>query len=56
MWGLSIRALGYFLHHWDIVSQVNLHPEEDDKHIFLLATNGKYSAKAAYQRLFLGSV
>jgi hypothetical protein len=38
------------------VTQVDLCPDKEDKHIFRLAANGKYSAKAAYEGLFLGSV
>jgi hypothetical protein len=40
-----------FLHLWDIVAQVVLHLDKYDKHIFRLAANGKYSAKAAYEGL-----
>jgi hypothetical protein len=53
---LSVGALADFLRLWDLVAQVDLYPEKEDKHIFRLAANGKYSAKAAYEGLFLGSV
>jgi hypothetical protein len=39
-----------------MVAQVDLYPEKEDKHIFRLAANGKYLAKAAYEGLFIGSV
>jgi hypothetical protein len=48
---LSVGALANFLHLWDIVAQVVLHLDKDDKHIFRLAANGKYSAKAAWGSL-----
>jgi hypothetical protein len=53
---LSVGALADFLRLWDMVAQVDLCLDKEDKHIFRLAANGKYSAKAAYERLFLGSV
>jgi hypothetical protein len=53
---LSVGALADFLCLWDMVAQVDLCLDKEDKHIFRLAANGKYSAKAAYERLFLGSV
>ena len=39
-----------------MVAQVDLCVDKEDKHIFRLAANGKYSAKSAYEGLFLGSV
>jgi hypothetical protein len=32
-----------------------LQPEVEDKHVFSIATDGKYSAKSAYEGLFVGS-
>jgi hypothetical protein len=32
-----------------------LQPEVEDKHVFSIATDGKYSAKSAYEGLFAGS-
>jgi hypothetical protein len=32
-----------------------LQPEVEDKHIFSIAADGKYSAKSAYEGLFAGS-
>jgi hypothetical protein len=40
---------------WDALQTIQLQPGIDDKHIFRFATNGKYSAKATYDGLFLGS-
>jgi hypothetical protein len=39
-----------------MVTQVELHIDKEDKHIFRLVANGKYLAIAAYEGLFLGSV
>jgi hypothetical protein len=47
---LSVGVIAEFLTLW--VSSVVLQPEKEDNHIFRLATNGKYSAKAAYENLF----
>jgi hypothetical protein len=54
--GLSVGALADFLRLWNIVAQVELQLNKEDKHIFRLSANGKYSAKAAYEGLLLGSV
>ena len=43
---LSVGALADFLRIWDLVAQVDLSPEKEDKHIFRLAANGKYSTKS----------
>jgi hypothetical protein len=50
---LSVGALADFLRLWDMVAQVDLCLDKEDTHIFRLAANGKYSAKAAYEVLFL---
>jgi hypothetical protein len=52
---LSVGALVDYLHLWDLVSSVELQPDMEDKHIFSLASDGKYSAKVAYEGFFLGS-
>jgi hypothetical protein len=39
-----------------MISGIELQPEVDDKHTFSIASNGVYSAKTAYEGLFLGSV
>jgi hypothetical protein len=49
-------ALVDFLRLWDMVTQVDLCFDKEDKHIFQLAANGKYSAKTAYEGLSLGSM
>jgi hypothetical protein len=53
---LLVGAFADFLLLWDMVAQVDLCLDKEDNHIFRPAANGKYSAKAAYEGLFLGSV
>jgi hypothetical protein len=45
-----------YLHLWNLISDFELLPVVEDKHIFSIAANGAYSAKAAYEGLFIGSV
>jgi hypothetical protein len=53
--GLTVRVLADYLKLWDCLSEIELHPLTEDRHIFSVAPDGKYSAKAAYKGLFLGS-
>jgi hypothetical protein len=41
-----------YLQLWNLLSEVVLQPEIEDKHIFSLARDGKYSAKTAYEGFF----
>jgi hypothetical protein len=41
---------------WDLLSDLELQPEVQDRHIWRLASDGQYSAKSAYGGLFLGSI
>ena len=52
---LTVGVISEYLALWDIVTSVQLRREVNDTHFFRLAANGKYSAKAAYEGLFLGS-
>jgi hypothetical protein len=52
---LSVGVLIDYLHIWDLLSDFELQPSIDDKHLFSLASNRKYSAKFAYKGFFLGS-
>jgi hypothetical protein len=51
-----VGVLAEYLQLWDLISGFELPPEIEDKHIFSIAPNGSYSAKSAYEGLFLGSV
>jgi hypothetical protein len=44
-----------YLNLWESLSDIELQPNIRDKHVFSLASDGKYTAKAAYKGLFLGS-
>ena len=50
-----MEVLADYLDLWDAILTVNINPHREDKHIFRLAHNGKYSAKVAYESLFIGS-
>jgi hypothetical protein len=52
---LTVGVLADFLDLSESLITVNLLPWRDDKHIFSIAPDGKYSAKAAYKGLFIGS-
>jgi hypothetical protein len=51
---LTVGVLVDFLDLWDALQTVQQQPVIEDKHIFRFATNGKYSAKAAYDGLYIG--
>jgi hypothetical protein len=42
-----------YIQMWDLLSDVELQPDQDDKHIFSLGSDGCYSAKAVYEGLTL---
>ena len=48
-----MEVLADYLDLWDAILTVNINPYREDKHIFKLAHNGKYSAKVAYGNLFI---
>jgi hypothetical protein len=52
---LTVGALIDYLHLWEVLSEFELQPGREDKHIFSVASDGIYSAKSAYKGLFLGS-
>jgi hypothetical protein len=53
---LTVWVILELLHLWEILSNFVLQPEENDTHFWRLAANGQYSAKVAYESLFLGSI
>jgi hypothetical protein len=53
---ISVGVIVDYLSLWDLLRDVELQMGMVDKHVFRLAANGKYSAKAVYECLFLGSV
>jgi hypothetical protein len=48
---LSVGALVDYLQLCELLSEVVVQPEVEDKHIFSLARDGKYSTKSAYEGL-----
>jgi hypothetical protein len=52
---LTVGVFADFLDLWDALEAVSLHPDQEDRHFFRFAANGKYSAKAAYEGFFIGS-
>ncbi|CAN6247387.1 unnamed protein product, partial [Urochloa humidicola] len=52
---LTVGVLIEYLHLWDIVADIQLQPEVEDKHIWKLTPNGHYTAKSAYEGFFLGA-
>jgi hypothetical protein len=52
---LLVGALVDYLHLWELLSEVVLQPEAEDKQIFSLARDGKYLTRSAYEGLSVGS-
>jgi hypothetical protein len=52
---LTVGVFADLLDLWDALQTIQLHPDMEDKHIFRFATDGNYSAKAAYEGFFIGS-
>lgn len=53
---LSVGVLAEFLNLRDILSQVILQPESEDKPIWQLAASCNYTAKSAYEGFFKGAI
>jgi len=51
---LNVTVIVEFLDLWNLLSEVELQPEVEDSHTWRFSTNGKYSAKSAYESLFVG--
>jgi hypothetical protein len=52
---LTVGVFADLLDVWDELQSIQLHPDREGKHIFRFATDGIYSAKAAYNGLFIRS-
>ncbi|GJN04342.1 hypothetical protein PR202_ga21885 [Eleusine coracana subsp. coracana] len=50
------EVIAEFLKLCDIIDQVELQPDTPDRHTWRFSTSGQYTAKSAYDTLFLGSV
>jgi len=53
---ISLEALQEYLELWDILAEVELQEGVSDKHIWRLSASGLYTAKSAYDTLFVGSI
>jgi hypothetical protein len=52
---ITVNVLSDFLKVWDLTADWALQPDQEDKHIWMLSSSGIYSAKSAYNSLFLGA-
>jgi hypothetical protein len=52
---LTVEAISYYLCLWEMLSDIEIQPDREDKHIFSIAPDGRYSARSAYKGLFMGS-
>jgi hypothetical protein len=52
---LTIEIIMEFIQLWDILYDFQLQSEVEDSHIWRLAVSGQYSAKSAYDSLFMGA-
>jgi hypothetical protein len=52
---LTVEALSDYLRLWEMLSGFELHPDREDKQIFSIAPDGRYSARSACKGLFMGS-
>jgi len=52
---LNVQVLIEYLHLWDLLSNIELQPGEEDTHIWRFSTSGVYSTKSAYEALFIGA-
>jgi hypothetical protein len=50
-----VGTLVDYLHLWELISEMVLQPDIEDKLIFSVAADGNYSAKATYEDFFSGS-
>jgi len=53
---LTVAVLAEYLWLWDLLSEVVLQPEIEDNHIWQFSPLGRYSAKSAYEALFIGAI
>jgi hypothetical protein len=53
---LSVGVMVEYLQLCDLLQEIALQPEMEDTHFWRLSPIGKYSAKLAYEGLFLGAI
>ncbi|CAO2038521.1 unnamed protein product [Urochloa humidicola] len=52
---LTLNVLWEYFGLWHFLAGFELQPEVEDSHIWLFSSSGKYSAKSAYEAMFIGS-
>jgi hypothetical protein len=53
---LTVAVLTEYLDLWGLLAEVVLQPEIEDSHIWQFTQTGQYSAKSAYEAMFIGLV
>jgi hypothetical protein len=53
---LTVAVSTEYLDLWDLLTEVVLQPDIEDYHIWQFAPTGQYSAKSAYEAMFIGAV
>jgi hypothetical protein len=53
---LTVVLLAQYLELWDLLWEVVLQPNVANTHIWCLAASGQYSAKSAYEAMFIGTI
>jgi hypothetical protein len=53
--GLPVAVLVDYLRLWDILTNIQLQPGIEDRHIWRFSSNGQYSAKTTYEGFFIGA-
>jgi hypothetical protein len=53
---LPAGVIAEYLHLWNTLSKVELHPGVEDTHGWRFASNGQFTVKSAYECFFKGSV
>jgi hypothetical protein len=52
----TLDVLVEYLGHWDLLADRELNPDLEDSHIWQFSSSGKYSAKSAYEAMFVGAI
>jgi hypothetical protein len=53
---LTVAVLDEYLELWDMLSEVVLQPNVAETHTWRFAASGQYSAKSAYEAMFVGAI
>jgi len=53
---LTLDVLAEYLGLWDLLAERVLQPDVEDSHIWKFSASGQYSAKSAYDAMFIGAI